>query len=102
VGRKSGQLYVTPIAYFYLNGYYFVVASNWGKDANAGWYHNLRANPRVRIDVDGRELDVTARVAQGREYAQLWTHAVERHPPYAEYQKKTKRQIPIVIFEPVK
>jgi deazaflavin-dependent oxidoreductase (nitroreductase family) len=102
LGRKSGKPYITPIAYFYLDGIYFVVASNWGKDANAGWYHNLRSNPRAQIDVDGREIAVMAHDAQGREYAQLWHYAVEHHPPYGEYQKMTKRQIPIVVFEPLK
>ena len=102
VGRKSGKHYITPIAYFYLDGIYFVVASNWGKGTNAAWYHNLRANPRARIDVNGEEIPVIARDAQGREYVELWKYAVEHHPPYLEYQKKTKRQIPIVVFEPVK
>jgi F420H(2)-dependent quinone reductase len=101
VGRKSGKPYITPIAYFYLDGVYFVVASNWGKDANAGWYHNLRANPRARIDVNGKEIPVIARDAQGREYVEFWKYAVEHHPPYLEYQKMTKRQIPIVVLEPV-
>jgi F420H(2)-dependent quinone reductase len=102
VGRKSGKHYITPIAYFYLDGIYFVVASNWGRDANAAWYHNLRANPRTRIEVNGKEIPVIARDAQGREYVELWKYAVEHHPPYLEYQKMTTRQIPIVVFEPVK
>jgi F420H(2)-dependent quinone reductase len=102
LGRKSGRQYVTPIAYFCLDGIYFVVASNWGKDANAAWYHNLRAQPQATIEVKGQEIPVIAHDAQGREYARLWQYAVEHHPTYLEYQKMTKRQIPIVVFEPVK
>ena len=102
VGRKSGKAYVTPVAYFYVDDLYFMVASNWGRDANAAWYHNLRANPRTRIEVKGREIPVVAHDAQGREYARLWKYAVEHHPPYQEYQKMTTRQIPIVVLKPVK
>ena len=78
---------------------YFVVASNWGRDTNAAWYHNLRANPQTSIDVQGKEIAVLAHDAQGREYARLWKYAVEHHPPYLDYQKKTTRKIPIVVFE---
>jgi deazaflavin-dependent oxidoreductase (nitroreductase family) len=102
VGRKSGKEYVTPIAYFYLDGIYFVVASNWGRETNAAWYHNLRTQPRTLIEVKGQKIPVKAHEAQGREYARLWTYAVEQHPPYLDYQKMTTRQIPIVVLEPVK
>jgi F420H(2)-dependent quinone reductase len=102
VGRKSGKQYITPIAYFHLDNLYFVVASNWGRDVNAAWYHNLRANPQAKIEVAGKEIPVIAHDAQGREYVELWKYAIEHHPPYLEYQKMTKRQIPIVVLEPVK
>jgi deazaflavin-dependent oxidoreductase (nitroreductase family) len=102
LGRKSGKEYMTPIAYFQLDEIYFVVASNWGREANAAWYHNLRAHPQTVIEVKGQTIPVLAHVAEGREYARLWTYAVEQHPPYLDYQKMTSRQIPIVVFAPVK
>ena len=54
-GHKSGKQYVTPIAYFHTDGFYFLVGSNWGKDQNAGWYYNLLAQPRTIIEVKGRQ-----------------------------------------------
>ena len=100
IGRKSGKQYVTPIAYFYHEGYYLIVASNWGKDKQADWFLNLKEHPRTTIEVNGKTIPVEAREAQENEYASLWTFATERHPPYLKYQSMTDRHIPIMIFEP--
>jgi deazaflavin-dependent oxidoreductase (nitroreductase family) len=100
-GRKSGKEYITPIAYFFLDGFYFVIGSNWGRDTNAAWYHNLRASPRALIEVKGKKISVDAREAHDDEYNRLWKFALERHPPYLDYQKMTKRHIPIMIMIPV-
>lgn len=99
VGRNSGVERTIPIAYFETEGRYLIVASNWGKDRNADWYLNLKANPNARLGIDGRLVSVTAREAQGEEYDRLWKFATERHPPYLDYQKMTSRRIPIMIFE---
>ncbi len=99
-GRKSGQPRSVPIAYFRDGPNFFIVASNWGKDSNADWYLNLQANPHAQIELDGRTFPVTARDAQGDEYARLWKYASEHNPPYLDYQKMTRRTIPIVIFTP--
>jgi deazaflavin-dependent oxidoreductase (nitroreductase family) len=101
MGRKSGKAYVTPIAYFQVDDVYFVVASNWGRDANAAWYYNLQANPNTRIEVNRKNIPVSAHEAQEQEYIRLWKYAVEHYPPYLDYQKMTTRKIPIVVFEPV-
>ena len=101
VGRKSGRPHVTPIAYFQKDGYYFLVGSNWGKPSNAAWYSNLLAQPRTTIEVRGEKIHVVARQADGLEYARLWNYAIEHHPPYRHHQEMTKRQIPIVILQPV-
>jgi deazaflavin-dependent oxidoreductase (nitroreductase family) len=101
VGRKSGKSYITPIAYFFLDGFYFVVASNWGKDVNAAWYHNLFALPRTLIEVKGKTIPVEVRETRGDEYDRLWKYAVERHRPYLDYQRMTKRIIPIIILIPI-
>lgn len=100
VGRKSGKEYVTPIAYFSLDGYYFVVGSNWGRDIHAAWYHNLLASHRALIEVKGKKIPVDAREAHADEYERLWKYAFERHPPYQDYQRATKRHIPIMMLIP--
>jgi deazaflavin-dependent oxidoreductase (nitroreductase family) len=96
LGRRSGREYVTPIAYFYLEGFYFLVGSNWGMDRNASWYHNLLAQPHTLIEVRGKKIPVEAQEAVGAEYQRLWQYAVEHHPPYRHYQEMTQRHIPIV------
>jgi F420H(2)-dependent quinone reductase len=101
VGRKSGKEYVTPIAYFFTEGFYFIIGSNWGKDVHAAWYHNLLARPRTTIEVKGKTIPVEAHAAEGAEYDRLWQYAVDHHPPYAHYKEMTQRHIPIVVLKPV-
>jgi deazaflavin-dependent oxidoreductase (nitroreductase family) len=101
VGRRSGRHFVTPIAYFYLENYYFLIGSNWGKPQNAAWYYNLLAWPRTTIEVRGKEIPVDARQAEGPEYDRLWKYAIEHHPPYLRYKEMTKRHIPIMVLKPV-
>jgi len=101
IGRKTGQPRVIPIAYFFHEGVYLIVASNWGKDKDADWYLNLLKTPRAKLTVNGKTILVEARAAQGDEYARLWKFATERHPPYLNYQKMTSRHIPIVMFQPI-
>jgi F420H(2)-dependent quinone reductase len=102
VGRKSGKPYVTPIAYFQHDGYYLIVASNWGKDEQADWFLNLKKQPHTTIEIKGRTIPVETHEAQGDEYARLWKFATEKHPPYLNYQNMTTRHIPIVILQPKK
>jgi len=99
-GRKSGQDRAIPIAYFSYEGSYLIVASNWGKDAQADWYHNLKNDLHARVEVGGRIVPVVAREAEGAEYDRLWQFATGHHPPYLDYQKMTARHIPIMVFEP--
>ena len=100
-GRKSSRQHVTPIAYFFTDGFYFLVGSNWGKEHNAGWYHNLLAQPQTIIEVQGKTILVEARPASGEAYDRLWKYAIEHHPPYLHYREMTKRHIPIVVLKPV-
>ena len=100
VGRKSGKEYITPIAYFFTDGFYFLIGSNWGKDAHAAWYHNLKAQPKATIEVKGGKIPVVAEEAEGPEYERLWSYAIEHHPPYLHYKEMTKRRIPIIILKP--
>ena len=101
IGRKSGKQYETPIAYFYHEGQYLIVASNWGKDKQADWFLNLKEKPRTTIEVRGKTIPVEAHEALGDEYDRLWKFATERHSPYLNYQSMTARQIPIMVFLPL-
>jgi deazaflavin-dependent oxidoreductase (nitroreductase family) len=100
-GYRSGRQYVTPISYFQSDSFYFLIGSNWGRQRNAGWYHNLLAQPFTTIEVKGRTITVQASLAEGAEYNRLWQCAVDRYPAYEHYRKNTKRHIPIVILKPV-
>ena len=99
IGRKTGKPRVIPIAYFFHEGKYLIVASNWGKERNADWYLNLLKNPRAKLQVNGKTIPVEAHAAQGDKYARLWKFAAERHPPYLHHQEMTARHIPIVVFQ---
>ena len=99
IGRKSGQPRSIPIAYFFYEGKYLVVESNWGRDHHADWYFNLQKSPQASIEVKGETINVNARFAEGEEYIRLWEYLTKKHPPYLDYQKMTERKIPIVIFE---
>jgi deazaflavin-dependent oxidoreductase (nitroreductase family) len=100
-GHRSGKLYFTPIAYFFTDGFYFLIGSNWGKEQNAGWYYNLLAQPRTVIEVKGRTIPVEAHPAEGPQYDRLWEYAIQHHPPYLHYKEMTRRRIPIIILKPV-
>jgi deazaflavin-dependent oxidoreductase (nitroreductase family) len=99
IGRKSGQPRSIPIAYFFYEEKYLVVESNWGKDNHADWYFNLQSQPQASIEVNGKTIKVNARFAEGEEYNRLWQYLTKKHRPYLEYQKMTKRKIPIAVFE---
>ena len=101
VGRKSGQTRSIPIAYFFHEGKYLIVESNWGKDNHADWYFNRQSKPQATLEVKGKTISTNARFAEGEEYIRLWGYLTKKHPPYLEYQKMTKRKIPIAIFEEI-
>ncbi|MFT3892855.1 MAG: nitroreductase family deazaflavin-dependent oxidoreductase [Anaerolineales bacterium] len=99
IGRKTGQPREIPIAYFFHEGKYLIVESNWGKDKHADWYLNLQRDPHAKLTVKGKMIPVQAHDAQGEEFSRLWEFATKKHPPYLDYQKMTTRHIPIVVFE---
>jgi deazaflavin-dependent oxidoreductase (nitroreductase family) len=82
-----------------LNGDYVVFASKGGSDTNPAWYHNLRANPATEVEVGTKTVAVTARIATTQERAEIWPKWKERYPQFAGYERKTKRQIPVLILE---
>jgi deazaflavin-dependent oxidoreductase (nitroreductase family) len=101
VGAKTGKLRKTALMRVEHDGVYAVVASLGGSSRNPVWYHNLKANPRVMLQDGQTRLDYTAREVTGDEKATWWRRAVEAYPDYANYQAKTKRQIPVFVLEPI-
>jgi proline iminopeptidase len=102
-GRKSGERYIFPLFYGETgDGGYIVVASKGGAPTHPGWYRNLAANPEVEVQVGTRRTKARARTATGDERARLWQKALEFWPPYADYQQKTEREIPVVVLDPVR
>ncbi len=99
VGRRSGLLRQTPLLYVPDGERFLVIASNAGDDRPPAWLLNLRANPETRIRVDRERFAVRARVADEDERKDLWRKAVAAYPPYAEYEKRTQRLIPVVVLE---
>jgi len=101
-GAKSGKVRVNPLAYRAEGDRLVVFASKGGAPTNPDWFHNLRANPRATVEVGTETRDVRARVAEGEERERIWSKQKESMPGFAEYEKKTKRTIPVVILEPVR
>jgi F420H(2)-dependent quinone reductase len=77
-----------------------LVASKGGNPRNPAWFHNLRANPEVTVQVGSKRRPVVARVATPEERTRLWPKVVEAYSGYAGYQRRTEREIPLVILEP--
>lgn len=99
-GRKSGKLRKTPLMKVEHDGAYLLVASKGGAPQHPVWYHNLTANPTALVVQDGPEpFDAHVRELSGEERDVWWQRAVEAFPPYAEYQRKTDRLIPILLAE---
>ena len=99
-GRKSGEKFIFPLFYGEDGGRYFVIASKGGAPKHPQWYLNLEANPEVEVQVGTKKLKARARTATGGERARLWQESLKFWPPYADYQKKTDREIPVVVLEP--
>ncbi len=99
-GAKSGKSRTNPLAYQSDGGRYVVFASKGGAPANPDWYHNLKAQPHVKIEVGTDTLDVVANEASGEERERLFREQAERLPQFAEYEQKTERVIPVMILTP--
>jgi len=100
-GRKTGKKRITPLGYFEHDGGYAIIASNAGFDTHPAWFHNLRSNPQVTLQIQDRQLAAIAEPAGPELRKQLWAKLVELAPGYRAYQKRTTREIPIVVLRPV-
>ncbi|MFF7276481.1 nitroreductase/quinone reductase family protein [Streptomyces griseorubiginosus] len=100
LGAKSGKIRKTPVMRVEHDGSYAVVASMAGAPTHPVWYHNAAADPRVELQDGPVRQDMLAREVTGDEKALWWARAVEAFPDYAEYQKNTDREIPVLVLEP--
>jgi F420H(2)-dependent quinone reductase len=100
VGAKSGKLRKTPLMRVEHNGEYAVVASLGGAPKHPVWYWNVTRNPRVELQDGDVKREYDAREVHGEERAQWWERAVEAWPPYADYEQKTDRIIPVFVLTP--
>lgn len=98
VGRRSGEPRTTPLIHRTDGDRWVVVASKGGAPENPAWYENLQSDPEATIQVKGEEIPVRASTAQGDERTRLWSLMAEVWPAYDDYQTKTAREIPVVVF----
>jgi deazaflavin-dependent oxidoreductase (nitroreductase family) len=99
VGAKSGNLRKNPVMRVERDGMYLAIASMGGAPTNPEWYHNFLAHPEVELQDGPEKHTYTARLLQGDERAQWWDYAVATWPTYAEYEKRTDREIPVFLLE---
>ena len=98
-GRSSGEKRTTPLIHRTDDGNWVIVASKGGAPDHPGWYKNLEATPEAVIQVKDETIPVRAHAAQGEERQRLWGLMTEVWPPYDDYQRKTDREIPVVVLE---
>jgi len=99
-GRKSGRRRTTPLVYLPDGDNMVIIASNGGAPQHPEWWLNLRAEPKAEVQV-GRDVKaVVAEKADREERDRLWREVVEMYRGYDEYQRSTKREIPVVVLRP--
>lgn len=98
-GRTSGRDVTNPLIFREFDGKYLVVASKGGAPEAPDWYRNLRADPHVNVQIKAERFAATARPATAQERPAMWRHMTEVWPDYDSYQKKTDREIAVVVLE---
>jgi deazaflavin-dependent oxidoreductase (nitroreductase family) len=97
-GARSGQARVAPLAYTKDGDRYVIIASKGGAPSNPDWYHNVRANPEVTVEVGAESFPARATVAEGAERQRLFDQMAAQMPNFGEYQKNTARQLPVIVL----
>jgi deazaflavin-dependent oxidoreductase (nitroreductase family) len=100
-GAKTGQERVNPVVYQPVGDALAVFASKSGAPTNPDWYHNLKANPDVKVEVGTDTINARARILDDDEREPIWEKQKQLMPGFAEYEQKTSRQIPVVLLERV-
>jgi deazaflavin-dependent oxidoreductase (nitroreductase family) len=98
-GRKTGGERTNPLAYTRDGDRIFVIASKGGAPSNPDWYRNLRANPKVSVELGPERFEANASVARGAERRRLYDLQAAHMPAFKEYEKRTSREIPVVLLE---
>lgn len=98
-GAKTGQPRIIPLMYVPDGDRILAVASKGGNPKHPDWYLNILAHPEVTVEVGAEKFTTTARILSGAEREKAYARAAEVFPPYAEYQKKTPREIPVIALE---
>ena len=96
-GKRRSTMLTSPV---HDDKRYVLIASKGGDDRNPQWYRNLVANPDVELTIQGKTVPMPARTASAEEKAQLWPAIIAAYRGYEQYQRKTSRDIPVVICEP--
>ena len=99
-GRRSGKERTTPVCFLAAGDRLVLAAAAGGRSRHPAWYLNLQACPHVAVRLGARRLMMVARVAQGAERAHLWDRLCRRYPICALYQKRSRREIPVVVLQP--
>jgi len=99
VGAKSGTRRTSPLVYVRDGDDVVIVASKGGHPKHPAWYHNLRAHPDTVVQIGGERRPVRARVAGADERGRLWDRALQTYGGYRDYQRRTDREIPLVVLE---
>ena len=101
VGARSGKLRKNPVMRVERDGTYVAIASYCGGPKHPVWYYNFLAHPEVDLQDGPAKKSYRARLVEGEERADWWRLAVETWPTYGEYQKRTEREIPVFVLEPI-
>ena len=100
-GSKSGKLRKNPVMRVEHDGRYAAVASKGGAPEHPAWYANFVAHPQVELQDGPRKWDMSVRELSGTERAEWWERCVAAFPDYADYQRRTDREIPVFLLEPL-
>ena len=101
IGAKSGQPRTNPVAYTTDGDHLIIIASKGGAPTNPDWYYNIKANPSVTVERGREQFQARAVVAEGTERDRLFRQMAEVMPGFADYQRNTARQIPVIVLERV-
>ena len=100
VGAKSGRKRTSPLVYALDGDNVILIASKGGHPRNPAWFHNLMANPETAVQIGRERRQVRARKATAEERPRLWDAAVKVYRGYKQYQRRTDREIPLIVLEP--
>lgn len=101
-GRQTGRPRTVPVVYVVDGERYIIAAAYAGSEQNPAWWLNLQHNPYGELEVMRLKVKVRAELARPEERAALWQRLAAMYPPFTEYQTRTRREIPVIVLEPVK